>query len=215
MKRARALPVVALLLFAAVLSACGSDTPTTTASTANGPALPAAELALVAYSTPQAAYDQITDAFAKTPQGRNITFTKSFGASGEQSRAVDSGLAADYVAFSLEPDMTRLVKKDPPIVAADWNANQYKGKVTESVVVLIVRKGNPKNIKTWEDLTKPGIVVVNPNPFTSGGARWNVMAAYGQAAKAGGGGAPGGNEAAGVDYLNRLYKNVVVQDDSA
>jgi sulfate transport system substrate-binding protein len=211
MKRSRALPIVALLLYAAVLSACGSDdTPTTTGSTAGGSAaLPAAELGLVAYSTPQAAYDQITDAFAKTPQGRNITFTKSYGASGEQSRAVEAGLKADYVAFSLEPDMTRLTKTTPPIVAADWNSNQYKGNVTESVVVFVVRKGNPKNIKAWEDLAKPGVEVVNPNPFTSGGARWNVMAAYGQAAKA------GGNEAAGTDYLNRLYKNVVVQDDSA
>jgi sulfate/thiosulfate transport system substrate-binding protein len=207
MKRSRALPAVALLALAAVLAACGSGD-------GGSSSMPAAELSLVAYSTPQAAYDQITEAFAKTAQGRNITFTKSYGASGEQSRAVEAGLAADYVAFSLEPDMTRLTKKDPPIVAADWNANKYKGNVTESVVVLIVRKGNPKNITTWDDLTKPGVEVVSPNPFTSGGARWNVMAAYGQAAKAGGG-EPGGNESAGVDYLNRLYKNVVVQDDSA
>ena len=212
MKRSRSLPVVILLLLATLLSACGGgdDDSVTAAPSGDGAAaLPAAELGLVAYSTPQAAYDQITDAFTKTAQGRNITFTKSYGASGEQSRAVEAGLAADYVAFSLEPDMTRLTKTTPPLVASDWNANQYKGNVTESVVVFVVRKGNPKNIRTWEDLAKPGVEVVSPNPFTSGGARWNVMAAYGQAAQAGGG------EAAGVDYLNRLYKNVVVQDDSA
>jgi sulfate/thiosulfate-binding protein len=201
--------VAGLLLAVVVVAACGSSKDDTkTASAGDGaPALPAAQLALVAYSTPQEAYDNITDAFTTTSEGSKVTFTKSYGASGEQSRAVESGLAADYVAFSLEPDMTRLVKKD--LVAPEWNANQYKGMVTDSVVVFVVRKGNPKHIKTWADLTKPGVEVITPNPFTSGGARWNVMAAFGQAVKA------GRTEQDGIAYLNSLFKNVSVQDDSA
>ena len=184
-----------------------SATTSADVATTVGAELPAADLSLVAYSTPQAAYDEIIKAFNATPQGKNITFTESFGASGDQSRAVANGLAADYVAFSLAPDINRLVKAN--LVASDWNADEHKGMVTDSVVVLVVRKGNPKGIKSWADLTKPGIEVITPNPFTSGGARWNVMAAYGQVIKG------GGTEQDGVDYLNALFKNVPVQDDSA
>jgi sulfate transport system substrate-binding protein len=161
----------------------------------------------VAYSTPQDAYDEITAAFAKTAEGRNVTFTKSYGASGDQSRAVESGLTADLVAFSLEPDMTRLVKAG--IVADDWAADQYHGMVTDSVVALVTRKGNPRKITGWADLTRPGVEVITPNPFTSGGARWNVMAAYGQVTQS------GGSPEAATAYLNDLFKNVPVQDDSA
>jgi sulfate/thiosulfate-binding protein len=197
------------------LAACGSTSATgatttaaaTTEAAAAAAELPAAELSLVAYSTPQAAYQQIISAFRATKQGKRITFTQSYGASGDQSRAVVAGLDADFVAFSLEPDVTRLVKAN--LVAADWNRNQYAGNVTDSVVVLVVRKGNPKNIKGWADLTKPGLDVITANPFTSGGARWNVMAAYGQVIKG------GGSEADGVAYLNALFANVPVQDDSA
>jgi len=203
--------IAAVVLLLGIAAACGSPSSSNkaaTGSTVAGRTLPAAQLALVAYSTPQAAYDKIIAAFNKTAEGRNITFSKSFGASGDQSRAVESGLAADDVAFSLDPDMTRLVKKG--LVAPEWNADAYKGMITDSVVVLVVRKGNPKKIKTWADLTKPGVEVITANPFTSGGARWNVMAAYGQAVKA-----PGGSEQAGKDYLAALFKNVPVQDDSA
>jgi len=170
-------------------------------------ALPAAQLALVAYSTPQAAYEQIIKAFQATPQGKNITFVTSYGASGDQSRAVEAGLAADIVNFSLAPDMSRLVKDG--LVASTWNAGVNKGMVTDSVAVLVVRKGNPKSIKTWSDLTKPGIKVITPNPFTSGGARWNVMAAYGANSHV------GTDDAAGTSYLRTLFKNVAVQDSSA
>ena len=192
------------------LAACGDDeepAATSSAESGAGAALPAAELALVAYSTPQEAYDKITEAFSDTPEGQNITFTKSYGASGEQSRAVESGLTADIVAFSLEPDMSRLVKAG--LVGSDWNADGHKGMVTESLTVFVVRKGNPKNITTWADLVKPGVEVITPNPFTSGGARWNVMAAYGQASDV------DKTEAAGVSYLDKLFANVPVQDDSA
>jgi sulfate/thiosulfate transport system substrate-binding protein len=165
------------------------------------------ELALVAYSTPQAAYEKLTKAFQATPAGRNVRFTKSFGASGDQSRAVEAGLRADLVAFSLEPDMSRLVKAG--LVAEDWKSGPTEGMITNSVVVIATRKGNPKGVKSWDDLTRPGIEVINPNPFTSGGARWNVMAAYGAKSDR------GADQAAGVAYLKALFKNIVVQDDSA
>jgi sulfate transport system substrate-binding protein len=204
------------IVAALAMAACGDDgspaaannsTAGTAAAGSAGAELPAAKLSLVAYSTPQEAYEKIITAFNATPAGKNITFSKSFGASGDQSRAVASGLDADYVAFSLEPDVTRLVKAN--LVAPDWNKDANAGNVTDSVVVLVVRKGNPKNIKGWADLTKPGIEVITPNPFTSGGARWNVMAAYGQVIKG------GGTEADGVAYLKSLFANVPVQDDSA
>jgi len=187
--------------------AAGNSSAGTAAAGASGAELPAAKLSLVAYSTPQEAYEKIISAFKDTPAGKNITFSKSFGASGDQSRAVVNGLDADYVAFSLEPDVTRLVKAG--LVAEDWNKGADAGNITDSVVVLVVRKGNPKNIKGWADLTKPGIEVITPNPFTSGGARWNVMAAYGQVIKG------GGSEADGTAYLKSLFANVPVQDDSA
>jgi sulfate transport system substrate-binding protein len=164
------------------------------------------QLALVAYSTPQPAYEAIIKAFQQTDAGKNVTFTQSYGASGDQSRAVESGLKADIVAFSLETDMTRLVKDG--IVANDWNADQYQGLVTKSVVVIATRKGNPKNLKTWDDLVKPGVDVITPNPFTSGGARWNILAAYGAEST------KDSDRAKGVTYLQALFHNVSVQDDS-
>ncbi|GAA4200482.1 MULTISPECIES: sulfate ABC transporter substrate-binding protein [Microbispora] len=168
------------------------------------------QLALVAYSTPQAAFKDIIAAFQKTPEGKNITFTQSFGASGDQSRAVANGLKADIVEFSLETDITRLVKAG--IVAPDWNsgpgAGPSKGILTRSVVVIGTRKGNPKGIKTWDDLIKPGVEVITPNPFTSGGARWNLLAGYGAKSD------KGADQAAGLTYLDSLLKNVPVQDDS-
>src|SRR5215217_799693 len=134
-------------------------------------------LALVAYSTPQEAYEQIIEAFQKTSAGENVKFTTSFGGSGDQSRAVEAGQPADVVAFSLEPDMTRLVKAG--LVAEDWNSDQYKGMVTDSVVALAFRTGNPKGIAGWNDLIKEGVEVITANPLTSGGARWNILAAWG------------------------------------
>ena len=136
-----------------------------------------------------------------------MRFSQSYGNSGDQARAVIAGLPTDLAALSLEPDITKLAKEK--LVRPDWNATPTKGIVTRSVVALAVRKGNPKNIKGWADLVKPGIEVLTPNPFTSGGARWNVMAAYGAQLE------QGRTEAQATDYLQRLFKNVVVQDKSA
>jgi sulfate transport system substrate-binding protein len=193
-------PVVLIVSLALSLAACGS-------SSKSGASGSGVTLSLVAYSTPQTALDAIIKDFNKTRQGSKVKFDESYGPSGDQSRAVENGLAADVVNFSLESDLTRLVKDD--IIAPDWNANATKGILTNSVVAFAVRKGNPKNIHTWDDLIKPGVEVITPNPFTSGGARWNVMAAYGAQLK------QGKTEAQAEDYLNKLFKNVPVQDDSA
>ena len=140
--------------------------------------------------------------------GEGTSFSSSYGASGDQSRAVESGLPADIVAFSLAPDITRLVKAN--IVSPDWTSEPHKGIVTDSVTTFVVRKGNPKHIKTWDDLLKPGVQVLTPNPFTSGGARWNIMAAYGAQLK------QGKTPAQALAYLKELFtKHVPVQDKSA
>jgi sulfate/thiosulfate transport system substrate-binding protein len=165
------------------------------------------KLALVAYSTPREAYAQLIPAFQKTAAGKVVSFSQSYGASGEQSRAVAAGLDADIVAFSLAPDISALVQKK--LVAQTWNKDKWHGMVTRSVVVFVVRDGNPKKLRTWADLVKPGVEVVTPNPFTSGGARWNVMAAYGGALRAGK--TPKQAEA----YLEQLWKHVVAQPASA
>jgi len=165
------------------------------------------KLTLVAYSTPREAYEQLIPAFQKTEAGKGAGFSQSYGASGDQSRAVQNGLAADVVTLALEPDMTKLV--DAGLVAKDWNAGPTKGMITNSVVAFIVRKGNPKNIRTWDDLIKPGVEVIEPNPFTSGGAKWNIMAAYGAQLQAGR--TPEQAEA----YLLELFRHVPVQDKSA
>jgi sulfate/thiosulfate transport system substrate-binding protein len=210
MRTARLLPVAAVVAVAALVAAgCGGADDTVggggsaTASSGKG----STKLSLVAYSAPQVVYDEVIPGFRDTAAGKGVSFSESFGASGDQSRAVESGLAADVVAFSLEPDMTRLVKAG--LVSGDWAANAHKGLVSKSVVSLIERKGNPKDIHTWDDLLKPGIEVLTPNPFTSGAAKWNIMAAYG--AKSDG----GKNPQAGLAYLHELItKHVKVQDKS-
>ena len=164
-------------------------------------------LRLVAYSTPRDAYAKLIPAFQDTTAGRGTSVEQSYGASGEQARAVIAGLKADVVAFSLEPDMTSLVKAG--LVAKTWRQDRFNGMVSRSVVVFAVRKGNPKNIRSWADIVKPGVDVVTPNVQTSGGAKWNVMAAYGAQRKLGLSHQPA------VKYLEKLYDHVVSQDKSA
>jgi sulfate/thiosulfate transport system substrate-binding protein len=215
--RRRALSVPAWIgaigLIAGVLAGCGgsSDQSSGTASNASSKSSGAgggAQLALVAYSTPKKAYDALTTAFAQSSTGKGVSFTQSFGASGSQSRAVDSGQPADVVAFSTTPDMTRLVKDK--IVSSSWDANPEKGISSDSVVVLVVRKGNPKHITGWDDLIKPGVDVITPNPSTSGSARWNILAGYGAQLK------EGKSPAQALAYVRTLLtKNVSVQDASA
>jgi sulfate/thiosulfate transport system substrate-binding protein len=164
-------------------------------------------LTLVAYSTPREAYEELIPLFQATPEGQGVKFETSFASSGEQSRAVEGGLPADVIAFSLEPDITRLVEVG--LVAEDWNADEHKGMVTDSVVALAFRPGNPKGITGWADLLQAGVEVITPNPLTSGGARWNIMAAYGAQIK------QGKTEEEAVDYLRQLFTHIPVQDKSA
>src|SRR5919206_1389162 len=162
---------------------------------------------LVAYSTPKDAYGKIISAFQKTGAGNGTGFSQSYGASGDQARAVAAGQSADVVALSLQPDVDLLVRKG--VVPKNWAANSHRAIVSDSVVVLVVRDGNPKKIRGWGDLVKPGIQVITPNPFTSGGARWNVMAAYGAQRKA------GRSDRQAIQYLYKLFHHVPVQPDSA
>ena len=164
-------------------------------------------ISLVAYSTPRDAYTKLIPAFTDTAAGKGTSFQQSYGASGEQARAVIAGLKADVVEFSLEPDMTSLVKAG--LVAKTWKQEPFHGIVTRSVVVFVVRKGNPKHIRTWNDLVKPGVDVLVPNVQTSGGAKWDVVAAYGAQRKL------GKSHAQSVKYLSKLYDHVVSQDKSA
>jgi sulfate transport system substrate-binding protein len=168
-----------LLVVAALAAAgCGgaSDSSSSASSGSGGGGKSTSTLSLVAYSTPEVVYNQVIPAFQKTGAGKGVGFKTSYGASGDQSRAVESGLKADVVAYSLAPDVDRLVKAG--LVDANWAAGPTKGLVSTSVVALVVRKGNPKHITGWDDLLKPGIQVVTPNPFSSGSAKWNLLGAY-------------------------------------
>ena len=186
--------LLALLVASAVASVAGAATNDV-------------RLALVAYSTPREAYNQLISDFQKTQSGNDVSFSQSYAASGDQARAVKAGLKADIVALSLAPDVDELVTAG--LVDANWKRQSYRGMVTNSLVVFVVREGNPKKIRGWNDLIRPGVQVVTPNPFTSGGARWNVMAAYGAQRKL------GKTDKQAQDYLLKLFKNVVSQDKSA
>jgi sulfate transport system substrate-binding protein len=156
---------------------------------------------LVAYSVPKPAYDALGAAFAKTAAGKGVTINPSYGPSGTQSKGVLSGqLGADYVNFSTGSDLTKLV---PSKVAADWNTGPTKGIVADSVVVIVVRKGNPKHITGWDDLIKPGISIVTPVPESSGSAKWNILAAYQHVID------NGGTPAQAKAYLTQFFKHVV------
>jgi sulfate transport system substrate-binding protein len=156
---------------------------------------------LYAYAVPKVGFDAVIPAFQKTAAGKGVQFQQSYGASGDQSRKVAAGAPADFVNFSVEPDITRLV--DAGLVDPSWNANAHKGIPFGSVVTIVVRKGNPKGIKDWDDLLKPGVEVVTPNPFSSGSAKWNLLAPY--AAKSAG----GTNPAAGLAYIRSLVTDHV------
>jgi sulfate/thiosulfate transport system substrate-binding protein len=196
---------VAAALFAA---GCGGASD----EVGGGDAPPAAggstsKLALVAYAVPKVGFDAVIPLFQATPAGEGVAFSQSYGASGDQSRKVESGLPADIVNFSGEPDVTRLVKSGQ--VADDWNSGPDRGIPFGSVVTIVTREGNPENIQTWDDLLKPGVEVLTPNPFSSGAAKWNLLAGYGYASDG------GKNPEAGLDYLRKLItEHVKVQDKS-
>lgn len=173
------------------LTACGSGGSDSAATT----------VSINGFSILEQANKSVFAAFEKTDAGKDVSFKTSYGASGEQSRGVLAGNKADDVHYSLETDVTRLVKDG--LIAEDWNAGATKGVLTSSVVVLAVRKGNPKNIQGWDDLIKPGVEIITPNPGSSGSARWNILAAWAHIA------GKGGTEAQATDFLTKLLKNTV------
>jgi len=194
-------PALAATVAAAslVMTACagGGASDTVGAAAAAAPAGDTGStLNLYAYAVPKVGYDAIIPAFQATEAGRGVQFQQSYGASGDQSRKVAAGAEADVVNFSVEPDITRLV--DAGLVDARWNAGEHGGIPFGSVVTIVVREGNPKGIADWDDLLEPGVEVVTPNPFSSGSAKWNLLAPY--AAKSGGGADP----KAGLDYIAAL-----------
>ena len=195
---------------AVVMSACAGGGASDTAGAAAAERADQAStstLNLFAYAVPKVGFDALIPAFNATDEGRGVTFQQSYGASGDQSRKVAAGAEADVVNFSVEPDITRLV--DAGLVDADWNAGEHRGVPFGSVVTIVTRKGNPKAIADWDDLLKPGVEVVTPNPFSSGSAKWNLLAPY--AAKSDG----GKNAAAGLAFIEKLVTDhVTVQPKS-
>ncbi len=173
------LPAALLALLIAVFAAgCGSSSDDSSDSTSGGSGS-GGSLSVVGYSTPESVYQEALEpGFEATPEGSGVTFSNSFGASGDQSRAVVAGQPASVVHFAQAGDMERLVEEGG-LVAKDWNKQPYGGIAQDSVVVISVRKGNPEGIKTLDDVINKDVDVVTPNPFSSGAARWNIMAVYG------------------------------------
>src|SRR5579872_418712 len=184
-------PVLALVLLLPAAATAGHENTT---------------LSVIGYSIPTAVFPKLFTAYQATPQGKGVNFSSSFAASEVQSRAVAQGLPADVVNFSITTDMARLVQTGQ--VSKSWDANPYHGIVSRSVVVFVLRNGNPKHIRTWDDLVKPGVQVVFPNPFSSGGARWDVMAAYGAMLR------EHKTPKQAVAYLTQLFHLNVSQDTS-
>src|SRR4051794_7031048 len=206
-RRGRLATLFAVTAVAALgLSACGSSSSAGSSSSSAAAGAKSVELNVVGFSVIKSAYDQLGTEFAKTPAGAGVTFKSSYGASGAQSRAVIAGQKADVVAFSLAPDLKAVAeagKVDPA-----WSSGPTKGIASSSVVVIAFRKGNPKHITGWADIIKPGVGIVPADPGTSGSAKWNLLAAWAQAA------GPTKNEAAGKAYLTSFIKNVVSWNDS-
>src|SRR4051794_14055834 len=163
-------------------------------------------LSLVAYSTPKPVMAKIIAAFQQTPAGSGVGFSQSFGPSTNQAKAVAAGQPADLVFLSAGDDVNLLV--DAGLVDARWSHQSYNGIAADTVVVFAVRDGNPKHIKGWQDLIKPGVQVVTPNPFSSGSAKWNILAAYGAERRL------GKSDRQATAYVGKLFRHVVSQDTS-
>jgi sulfate/thiosulfate transport system substrate-binding protein len=191
--------VGALALIAGVVAACHGGASDVVGG--GGLANAHTSITLVAYSVPEPGWSKVIPAFNASDEGKGVQVITSYGASGDQSRGVVDGKPADVVNFSVEPDISRLVKAGK--VAKDWNTDATKGIPFGSVVTLVVRKGNPKNIKDWDDLLRPGIEVITPSPLSSGSAKWNLLAPY--AVKSEG----GTNSEAGVDFIHKLVSEHV------
>src|ERR1700704_5940910 len=185
-----------MTLLAAVLAALAAATA----------AAAGTNLSLVGYSTPKAVMGKIIQAWQQTPAGKDASFSQSYGASTDQARAVSNGLKADVVFLSTGDDINLLV--DAGLIDSKWNHQAYNGIGADTVVVFAVRNGNPKHLKGWNDLIRPGVQVLTPNPFSSGSAKWNVLAAYGAQRRL------GKTDKQATAYVQQLFKHVVSQDTS-
>jgi sulfate transport system substrate-binding protein len=201
------------VLIALVVAGCGGGGSSTGSGSAgeesSGGSSGGAKLSVVGYSTPESVYaETLEPAFEKTAQGSGVSFSNSFGASGDQSRAVAAGQPASIVHFSTGSDMERLVEEGE-LVSKDWNKNQYKGIATDSLVVILVEKGNPLGIKSFKDLEEnEEAEVITPNPFSSGSARWNIMAVYGSAIE------EGASEAEALEAVKTVLEKTTAQPGS-
>ncbi|MBM2848090.1 MAG: sulfate transporter, periplasmic sulfate-binding protein [Anaerolineales bacterium] len=208
-KLAKALTIVTLV---GLLAACAGPATGGPTQAAN----PSIKLILGAYTTPREAYGKLIPMFAtqwKAKAGQAVTFEESYLGSGAQSRAILEGFEADVTALSLDADIERIANAG--LITHDWHSLPHNGMVSTSIVVFGVRKGNPKNIYDWADLARPGLEVLTPNPKSSGGAMWNILALYGAALRGKVEGVPGGDEAAATEFLKAVLKNVTVMDKGA
>ena len=203
------------LLIAVIVTGCGGGDSSTSSGSAtsgeesSGGSSGGAKLSVVGYSTPESVYTEtLQPAFEKTPQGEGVSFSDSFGASGDQSRAVAAGQPASVVNFSTGSDMERLVEEGE-LVSKSWEKQPYGGYATDSVVVILVEKGNPLGIKSFKDLEEnEEAEVITPNPFSSGSARWNIMAIYGSAIE------EGANEAEALEAVKTVLEKTTAQPGS-
>jgi sulfate/thiosulfate-binding protein len=214
-----ALTAALTLLVALIVAGCGgggssssggsTSGGTGTSEESSGGSSGGAKLSVVGYSTPESVYaEALEPAFEKTAEGKGVTFSNSFGASGDQSRAVAAGQPASVVHFSVSSDMERLVEEGE-IVSKDWEKQPYGGYATNSVVVILVEKGNPLGIKSFKDLEEnEEAEVITPNPFSSGSARWNIMAVYGSAIE------EGANEAEALEAVKTVLEKTTAQPGS-
>jgi sulfate transport system substrate-binding protein len=204
------------LLFCGCKTSESAAKQTADAGPGAGPATkPPITLTLGGYTVPREAYGKsISPAFRASWQkehGQAVLVRESYLASGAQARAIVGGFEADIAALSLEADVDKVQKAG--LISGDWKGGEHAGMVTRSVVVIGVRKGNPKGVKDWADLAKPGISILTPNVRTSGGAMWNVLAAYGAALR-GHAGVPAGDVKAATEFLAKVLANVKIMDSS-
>ena len=207
--------VISLLFITLVVAGCSPSSTATEAAQGAPASSGEVKLTLAGYTTPREAYAEILPLFQnywKDKTGQTVTFEESYQGSGAQSRAVVEGFEADVVALSLEADVTRIEKAG--LITHDWRSKPYGGMVSTSVVAFAVREGNPKNIKDWADLAQPDLEVLTPNPKTSGGAMWNVLALYG-AAKRGKVEGFSGDDSGAQDFLLKVLQNVSIMDKGA
>lgn len=206
MEKLRAFLLI-ILLSASIISCSGVDSQTQGDEE---------KLILGAYTTPREAYGVIIKLFRDdwyVKKGRTVVFDVSYLGSGAQSRAVVDGFEADVVALSLEADINRI--QDAGLITHDWKSGPYDGIVTRSIVTFAVREGNPKGIQDWEDLTQPGLEILTPNPATSGGAMWNILALYGAALRGQIEGVPADDPEAAAEFMGAVLENVTVMDKGA